>query len=53
MYTTFTHYVQEVKKLYQYSDVGPTVAMQLKGKEIKLSAGRVDGWSCDLHHQQV
>ena len=46
--------MQEVKKLYLYDDVGPIVAVQLKSKEIKLSAAdRVDGWSCDLHHQQV
>ena len=46
--------MQEVKKLYPYDDVGPNIAVQLKNKEIKLSAvSRVNGWSCDLHHQQV
>ena len=45
--------MQEVKKLYPCEDVGPTVDLQLKSKEIKLSAGEVDGWSWDLHHQQV
>ena len=42
-----------MKKLYPYEDVGQNVAVQLKSKQIKLSTGKVDGWSYDLHHQQV
>ena len=42
--------IQEVKELYlaQYIEVGPTVDLQLQNEQIKISAGIVDGWSCEI-----
>ena len=40
----------------QYTEVGPTVDLQLKSKQIKiLSTGKVNGWSCEFsdHDHQV
>ena len=48
--------IQEVKKLYlsQYVEVGSTFDLQLKSKQINISAGKVDGWSCEVgDHKQV
>ena len=37
--------MQEVRKYYYPSEyVGPTVGVQFKKNEIKLSAGKIDGW---------
>ena len=49
-------YVQVVRKLYPHEDVGPTVDIQLKNKQIhlKLSATvKINGWNCELHQQKV
>ena len=48
--------IQEVKELYlsPFVEVGSTFDLQLKSKQIKISAGKVDGWSCEVSdHKQV
>ena len=45
-----------MKKLYDpvYGEVGPTFDLALKSKQIKISSGKVDGWSCEINdHSQV
>ena len=45
-----------MKELYlsQYVEVGPKFDLQLKNKQIKIAAGKLDGWSCELRdHKQV